>query len=1074
MLQRLTNLLTQPLFWAFFAFALFFSLLSPWLQPGSAVNTLTATLELGTEMRLETFSPLSEMIYRFALLLLPKAATVYGLNVLTALFGAINIYLVCMMLRFMIDFFYHETPSKSAITVAQKWATPLTAIAFLSMPDMLFACTHFQPQVFQQFFLFVAMLTTAWAIQTERELPSFIAMIVVSLTLLECKETLFVGPFLFGTLFLCFYLYVNHIRAEIVFTRFLFPAGIGFTLFFACAIWTPAGINLNAPKILLLLKGLELVRLIHVPGWILIFFFGIVPCLVAGAIFQRSNTNFRSFEMLVVYFFATFLTLFAILPTRFNPLNLLRVVPDESYSLTLMSLMALAIGFIFALTIAIRVIRTASEGGEESLPIRYFTRKMAKFIMVILPVTVVLIAIYNIVQVKPLLAEHEEQPLLATTRILDHLGDEEQWVIDNHTLMPYLLIRRYEANGALDHLHFFRYDDVQNEKAFVDPKIVARFADSIQNATCLKTLLTPEVFEDMKHYATMGGLICLRELIRQQPETINVIGTLSSSALWSDLQQEKWHGISLWDGVVYHALTPSTLPTLKPTLQLPTPPTAKELKAKRALFFTGVQPTNTALSFVRALRQHDYNNHMVAAATLALHQDAAFQALAIQHLQAAYVLNPERVDLVHDNLIHYLARYRVPVPAAFKSLIDPVLAAIEKYKDEPFTFTDEENIHHLEWLKLYVVFKPYEDFVFQIENAVARGERDIYRMMQTTTPHNINLTPQSMEVNRLTIELKTALANNDLVTAAARLQELEPLMTPEAIGYLRALYLNMSGKSDEAMVALEAFLKHDAKDLDAVSLLATLQMEKGMFDLVRMQTLPRIISIAGTENNYNVKIIQAQLCQYTNQIVEARAFFCRALELRPSATTIRDTILTLDMRLNDREAAMRHAQEYLTFDPTYPFANYILGSIALAKDDRVRAAFFLELASVKAAKPMATAYNDLAEVQRRNNNPEQALTYALKAIELQPKLNIAYETAASALIALERYDEAEKILNDVDEMSKGKLDPRIALTRAVLYSKTNRVVQARGILQGLRQALHLLDPASRKEYDTLLQSLPQE
>lgn len=1074
MIARSLTILTKPITWGILALVLFLSLLSPWLQPGSGVQTLTATLALGTEAQLETFAPLSEMIYRAVLWVLPPSMTVQGLNVVTAFFGAINVCLVGLMLQYMIAFFYNKTPSESATVKAQRWAVPFAAIVLLSQPDYLYACTHFQPQVFKQFFVMGALTLTAWALKREQAWPSFVATLVVSLVMLECKETLLISPILLIVLLLGYYLYVGHIRPEIVFFNFLLPIGVGLMAFFGCAMLTPAGFLSYAPKALVLLHGYELVQLISVPGWILILFFGIVPCLVLGAIFQRSNTNHRTIEFLVIYFFASLLALFALLPTRFHPLNLLRNSAGESCPILMMGLMALSIGFLIALTIAIRAIRRFSEGGEENKLVRYCVRKLAKGILFTSIPLIVIVAGYNIYAAHQQIKSADGLTRAATMRVIEHLGNEESWLIDQHPLMPYLLIARYEANGGLDHLHFFLVDDIINETAFVNQHTLKRFSESIANSERIKTLLTPKGHSELIHYSDMGGLVCLREMIRRNPETIKTIYTLSSSALWNLLHQENWYGMSLWDGVLYRAMAEGEKPRLLAPLALPALPSAKALKEARKAFIQPVQPANATIEFIQSLSRQDYNNHMLSAATLALHQDESVQAMAVDHLKAAYGLNQERVQLIHDNLVHYLARYRVPVPGAFTGYIDPVVEEIKTTKGKVFTFDEAEYEHHLRWLKLYFVFRPYEDYVFKIENAVARGERDIYKMMQKTTPHNINLTPQSMQVNRLTVELKTALSTGDLTTAEARLKELEMLSTPEMLGYLRALYLNMAGRGAEALEALEAYLEQNSKDLDAVALLATIQLERKQFDLVEVRTLPRLISIAGTEDNYNVKIIQAQFLNHKGQLHDARACFNRALELRPNATNIRDAILTLDMRLNDRDAAAQHAQSFITFDPSYPFANYILGSIALSKGEMTRAQHFLELASIHAAKPLAMAYNDLAELRRLQGDNEIAHTYAQRAIELQPTLTIAYETAASSLIALKRYEEAEASLSKAEQQPGTQNDARIALTRVRLYLATQRIVEARAIMARLRNALHLLDRSARQDYDKLLEELSKE
>ncbi|MDO4528268.1 MAG: hypothetical protein Q4C03_05740, partial [bacterium] len=187
-----------------------------------------------------------------------------------------------------------------------------------------------------------------------------------------------------------------------------------------------------------------------------------------------------------------------------------------------------------------------------------------------------------------------------------------------------------------------------------------------------------------------------------------------------------------------------------------------------------------------------------------------------------------------------------------------------------------------------------------------------------------------------------------------------------------------------------------------------------------------------------------------------------------------ERVNTLKTSLQDAAAAKKHASDFLKRDLGFPFAHYVLGSIALSENNLPTATFHLEQASLKAEKPLPMAYNDLAELCRRKGEFERACSYAIAAYQRDPNLVIAHETAASAAIALKRYAQAEQELNTAIETSlklapHQPVDARIRLTRAILFAKTNRLVQARQELKNVNA--QQLDETSLREYEALRKTL---
>lgn len=348
------------------------------------------------------------------------------------------------------------------------------------------------------------------------------------------------------------------------------------------------------------------------------------------------------------------------------------------------------------------------------------------------------------------------------------------------------------------------------------------------------------------------------------------------------------------------------------------------------------------------------------------------------------------------------------------------------------------------------------------------------------------------------------LQSNDINGLRDAVLQGESLGNPDAFAFERALLHAVAGESEKAIQAIDRYLKAprdksddntrndptNRDDLDALTFLAALQISRGDLEAVRTGTLDRIKTVieakekkrmeeagrATTNNrdNYYLYVVQAQLALAEGNLKDAREAFLNAHKVRPENEPVRNAILELDLRLDDRVTLGVHAKDFLEYDPSFPFANYAMGSNALI-DNRPQDAIgylrrSIDQRSLSRMPYAPAAYNDLAEAYRRTNNWDEAINAANEAIRLAPGLAVAYETAASAYLGKGDLQNAKRFIDQAFVISQETapnqpVDPRFILTRAKLLNEQGNATEAKKLLEEVRPRYNDLDAFSRADYD---------
>ena len=320
-----------------------------------------------------------------------------------------------------------------------------------------------------------------------------------------------------------------------------------------------------------------------------------------------------------------------------------------------------------------------------------------------------------------------------------------------------------------------------------------------------------------------------------------------------------------------------------------------------------------------------------------------------------------------------------------------------------------------------------------------------------------------------------------LETAAAA-DESDPRVQIE-----RALLKLMKNDTAGAKAILRRLTDANAGDMQAWSFLAATVMRqidgtKDAKELAKLEKelsediLPAMEKQARGASDYYLLTTRAFVMMRKNDQESRRAArdaFIAAARDRPDLAGTRDIILGLDIQLNDAEDAETQAKLVLKSNRRAPLANYVLGSLALRNGRYAEAEGFLRR-SVDNEKPLALALNDLAEVLRRDKRAGEAIRFARKATETDPKLYITWETLASSLLdGGGDLDEAEQAAKKAVSLSKGEngreTDVRMLITLARVQFAKNDVKRARGTILKVRRRMNELSPYEQQEFKDFME-----
>lgn len=1073
-MKRLLFLFAQPLFWCALALLVLLTLLTPWVYPGSGA-ALMAQLLGAWDAADPTIHPLVTLLFGALGRLLPSAWAVSGFNAATAVAGALCVWLLSHLASGYFRLMVEEPRSRPFSGNAAGWAAALAGGTLLSSPDFLRAATHFQWQIIDLTLILCASLLLLRTAETGSDRRLACAAFAWGLVAPEAPLTVALAPIALTTLAWGWICARDRFRWRPLFTRMVLPALLGALLTtlaaVALAYGTGAGGTFRAAMSAFVRRQtLGTLEFLQGP-WILMGFFGILPFVLALFAGRDICANRRTPAVLGTYLTAAVLVCVALSPLPVAP-RLLATAWVDAWPVAIAAMTAFAAAFVGGAGMLLLRVRQPAEGAREWVGVRRLGGMLAcasVFVTVL-----VALGCGGWASLQALAADRaaEDLPWHYADRVLAAAQGREMWLLGDGLADPYLALRIAECGLPVTLFSLAQEDS---------PKAIGRLRAALAASPHFAT--NADLRERLDRSLDIKVFAFLQDWLRADDAALGMFVTLSLPDLWyvSDrlpLPEGLWYR-GVRDRAAQHAALANAGPdTLDNTFPAAPPETAASSVRDFARYVRrqcGFVANNTGFYLADAGRKED----------------------AYALFQKTYAYDPENVsalfnlfELVNGGLHPEKRDWCEREIAALSKRLSGrryrlwALARTYGYIRSPQLISALAGAWAMSGQTgaalsgLDLAWEMLDDGQrTALQGAMAalysatpgrRGEaiRRTKELLGRATDPRQSLA-YLRELVRMTI------LEGDLAEAKTLLERAEGLGGKGAadLGYERALWHASAGEPAKARIALQPYLERHPKNPEANAMLATLQLQAGELEELRTVTLPKLLAATGTEDDYFYRIISAQLAERDGDLAKARTAYLRALVLKPEVHTLRTTVLALDIRMDDKPAAARHARQFLYQDRNHPLANYVMGALALNEGDLRRANDYLTLATAPEANPpIPEAFNDLAETQRRLGRWAAALSAAQRASELAPKLPVAHETAAAALLGLGRLAEAHAELDkaealDAEARPNQPRDPRILITRARIHAKEGHPDLARAALSQAKHRYDTLDKGAQAEFD---------
>lgn len=1070
--------LTHPFTWGAVALITLLCQLTPWVYPGEGATLLAhLTGTWSAPASIVTAHPIVTLLFGALGECLPTSIALPLFNALSAIIGALCVLLLCQIVKHTIAYFIYEPRTKPFIPQATAVAVPVTGLVMLISPDFIRAATHFQWQTID---LFLALGACFMLVRTAHK-PTLFKMGLTAfcwgLLSLESTEFLLFTPFFALMLALSYYTEQEEIHLKVMVRALLVPMAIGailtFLLIYVQTLALRPETTFRACLAIFANSHLATITQYFTQGpWILVTLTGLLPAAITLFCLRSVGQNLRSraFLFTVVTTFV-FISL-AILPQSLATTRLLSTW-GETNAVLFPVLTAFAFAGLLAIAVFFQFVKVPPEATEESPRMRGYCAKLAKLLYIVTPI----ILITSIATITcP--SRSEERHFATLPRnyadaILECATEGETWLLSDGFADAYLALR-----SAQRQLPVTIFSLTQDN----DPAALERLQQALNASSYFAT--KPELKASLERALDIGLIPFIQDWVRSDASSEQHFVTLSLPDLWytSDrlpLPQQLWYrGAS--DRNAQHA-------------RLSIPDVTKwDLRCNDSEPSKKATPTVTTF-FERVKRQEGFVLNNIAFYLA----DAGKLEEAFALFERVYALDSSNVSALF-NLFELINGGLYPEKKAWcEREVNELLRKMrgQRYRlwalARTYGYIRSPQLMSMlagSWamsgqtgaalsgldLALAMLDDGKQAPINQAIAALCMADpsrRDEAINRYQTMLANAKDRHQSLAYTKELVRMH--ILNNDLPAAKATLEQYDPTGESNDLAYERALWFSSAGQPDRARATLGTLLENIPRHLEALSLLATLQLQAGELTALENQTLPKLKTVANTDDNYFVQIITAQIAERKQQLDKARAAYLRALALKPEVHALRTTVLSLDIRLNDKIAAARHAKQFLYQDRSLPLANYIMGALALGEGDTKRALSYLSIATAATvAPPIPEAFNDLAETHRQLGDWAASLAAAQHACKLSPNLAIARETAAAALLELGRYQEAHAYLKEAFAL-EARLrpneapDPRLYITRARVYVKEGLTDLARVDLHEARKQYDSLDATAKAEFDAL-------
>ena len=1072
------RIFAHPFTWGLIALSVLLTELTPWVYPGEAA-TLMAHLTgvWHTSATVVSAHQLVSLLFGALGRILPVSVAIPTFNILAAITGALCVVLICQLIRHVTYYLADEPRTLPSVPRAAAIAMPFAGATLLFSPAFLRAATHFQWQIFDLFFILGLFLMLFRVAQRPTTMGMAITAFMWGLITFEAPACLVLTPLFMLGLAIAYYAAQERIRLMPFVAYLATPFALGMVLTITTPVLQQLTLAPNTTFITALIsQGVArysaLMNLLNGP-WILILFTGILPAFLTFFLLKDIGKNRRTPAILFTFIATVTIAILALVPGSLS-LETLTTQANNPYPVLLAALTAFALAGLIAAALLFISVHRRAEAAEERAFVRPMCRIAGWAALAVLPISLIIAGVTITLPSRLAEKPYASLPLTYADTLLKDCNTE-MWLLSDGVADAYLALRIAQRE-----LPIVLFSLTQDRETRAQNALIERLQHSPYFTQ------KPELSETLTRSIEIGLIPFIQDWLRADPTAEQLFATLGLPDLWYTgnrlpLPQGLWYrGVA--DRATQHAQL--ALPALD-EMKLDTTPYPETLNSSLKTF----------AEYVKRQQSFILNN-------------TAFYLADAGKLEEAYTLFRKVYDFYPDN-----------VSALFNTfeLINGGLHPEDKAWCEKEI---SELIRHMRGRRyqLWALARTYGyirspqlmsmlagSWAMSGQTGAALSGMDIALAMlddgkrgafnqlvanlYKTDPHRrgdaiqkyqqllATSTDQRQSLIYVREIVRMNILENDLQAAKAALEQVDPMGDSPELAYERALWFSAAGQPERTRAEVERCLETNPRHLEALTMLATLQLQAGEETALTSETLTKLKTAAGTEDNYFVQIITAQLAEHKNDLKKARTAYLRALALKPEVRTLRNTVLILDIRLNDKAAAAKHAKDFLYQDRELPLANYIIGSLALGEGDPKRALSYLTQATASTAEhPIPEAFNDLAEAHRQLGDWSAALSAAEHACKLAPNLAIARETAAAALLELGRYAEAHNYLAEAFDLEAKRNpgqdpDPRLLITRARLHAKEGNPGLARIDLATARPQYESLDRKAKAEFDALMQEV---
>lgn len=223
-------------------------------------------------------------------------------------------------------------------------------------------------------------------------------------------------------------------------------------------------------------------------------------------------------------------------------------------------------------------------------------------------------------------------------------------------------------------------------------------------------------------------------------------------------------------------------------------------------------------------------------------------------------------------------------------------------------------------------------------------------------------------------------------------------------------------------------------------------------------------------SDFQALFVKGRMNMITKNYAESRENFIEALKnaKNPNVVPIMDSILRMDHALVDKPSALKHAKDILFRDPNHGFANYVLGSLALEKEDYISAEDYLDRA-LKADPTSVFVLNDLSVAKLKLGKADEAEKLIRTSFETDDQIYASWDTLGSILLFKGNVDGASDAFQTALRLNDKDL--RVHLHVAQIHFRKGELDKSREIIRKLGAGSDLFTGDDLREYEELAQAL---